>query len=180
MSRLAINTKSRVSTRSIHREVSNLFLLHFCMSFTFIDFQHGQMLNMYEHVQSTECTSTSTISSTCGHPRIQSFSRILLIVHGHAEYETESFLELFDIYLNCSIMQSGSSLAIMLVAFKGISSIIGKLLHPLKFSTKNGKNNSQHFSGQPCPTSKTEPRIKSSPVRGPSMSGSSRILWKRS
>lgn len=44
-----------------------------CLS---LHFQHDQILNMYEHLQSTECTSTSTISSTCRHPRIRSFSRI--------------------------------------------------------------------------------------------------------
>ena len=69
----------------------------------------------------------------------------LLTVHGHTEYETESFLELLDIYLNC-IMQSGSSLAIMLVPFKGIRSIIRKLCIHWKFSTKNGENNSWHFT----------------------------------
>lgn len=77
MSVRAINTKSRISTRS-DRKVSNLFLLHFCMSFTFT-FNMARCwicMNLYEHLQSTECTSTSTISSTCGHRRIQSFSRI--------------------------------------------------------------------------------------------------------
>ena len=74
MSVKAINTKSRISTRS-DRKVSNLFLFAVLHVFHF-HFQHDQILNMYEHLQSTECTSTSTISSTCGHRRIQSFSRI--------------------------------------------------------------------------------------------------------
>ena len=43
-------------------------------------------------------------------------------------------------------MQSGSSLAIMLVPFKGIRSIIRKLCNHWKFSTKNGENNSWHFT----------------------------------
>ena len=69
----------------------------------------------------------------------------------------------------------------MLVPFKGISSIIRKLcIHWNSQPKMAKKTRDTSQSGQPCPTSKTEPRIKSSPVRGPSMSGSSRILWRRS
>lgn len=72
-SRLSI--PSQGSPPEVTEKVSNLFLFAFLHVFHF-HFQHDQMLNMYEHLQSTECTSTSTISSTCGHRRIQSFSRI--------------------------------------------------------------------------------------------------------
>ena len=75
-SRLSI--PSQGSPPESDRKVSNLFLLHFCMSFTFT-FNMARCwicMNLYEHLQSTERTSTSTISSTCGHRRIQSFSRI--------------------------------------------------------------------------------------------------------